>query len=394
METHQKSAFRDGVTDILRCPITHRPLRQLAPHELDDINRLILTGQILHPDGSAVRECLHAGLVSATGRFVYRIDNGIFVLLPALAIVPRTSQDDPRRVNLGRATLCSDKRAVQQFYDEVGWQHAGNGDFVDAEKWEDLRRVASDYVRRCHLRVNEHLQPRGEYLLDVASGPVQYAEYLTYSNGYSARICVDISIAALEAARRKLGTAGIYILGDITDLPLAAGSVQGVVSLHTIYHVPAAQQARAFREIHRVLAAGHNAVVVYCWPSFAIKLAKLPASGVRRLGRIAAKFKPGANGRSAETSASNPEQSPPARLYYHAYPYCWFARQRWGFSWKIWPWRSVTVPLMRAYFHRWLLGRTLLAALFRLEQALPRLFGRFGAYPMIVIHKGGANDHA
>ena len=33
----------------------------------------------------------------------------------------------------------------------------------------------------------------GDLFLDAGSGPVQYPEYLTYSEGYRYRVCADIS---------------------------------------------------------------------------------------------------------------------------------------------------------------------------------------------------------
>ena len=39
----------------------------------------------------------------------------------------------------------------------------------------------------------------------------------------------------LQAARKKLGPKAVYMLGDITDLPLVDDSVDTVVSLHTLW---------------------------------------------------------------------------------------------------------------------------------------------------------------
>ncbi len=61
--------------------------------------------------------------------------------------------------------------------------------------------VARDYIHRCHLRVNRYIASHGDFLLDAGSGPVQWPEYLTYSEGYRFRVCLDISITALKEAR-------------------------------------------------------------------------------------------------------------------------------------------------------------------------------------------------
>src|SRR3989304_2617065 len=96
------------------------------------------------------------------------------------------------------------KQQVREFYDQVGWQAISKGVYQNAT-YEDLRPVSREYIHKCHLRVNRHLRPRGKFLLDAGSGPIQYPEYLTYSQGYRYRVCVDISAVALQEARKALG---------------------------------------------------------------------------------------------------------------------------------------------------------------------------------------------
>ena len=371
-------------TEILRCPVTRGPLHELSHVELDALNARIADGRMRHLDGSTVEEPCQVALQTADRSLVYRVHDDIAVLLPALAMVPEESLHEHQAYGMS-----DDKRAVQDFYEAVGWNQGKTGEFVDAELWEDRRPVSRDYIRKCHQRVARHVKPAGRYLLDVASGPIQYDEYLTYSEHYAARICVDISLAALREARRKLGPRGIYILGDITNLPLRDGMVDGAVSLHTIYHVPADEQAAAFDEIFRVLRPGCTAAIVYCWRSGLIKALGLPAKLARWPLRMLRKMVAALLGRSATNRRPDARSAhtPQEKLYYHAHPYSWFARQAFGFPAEVRTWRSISVPLMRAYVHRWLFGRALLAVLYFVEEHLPHACGRFGAYPLIVIYK-------
>src|SRR5690606_10436432 len=112
------------------------------------------------------------------------------------------------------------------------------------------------------LRVNRHIKPGGRYLLDAGSGPVQWPEYLTYSESYRFRICLDISMIALKEARQRLGENGLYVVADITNLPFASNVFDGVVSLHTLHHLTLADQKIAYFDIHRVLLPEAAAVVV------------------------------------------------------------------------------------------------------------------------------------
>ena len=87
-------------------------------------------------------------------------------------------------------------------------------------------------------------------------GPIQYPEYLTYSQGYSYRVCVDISIVALQEARKRIGSRGLYVVADVANLPFRPDVFDGVVSLHTLHHLPPQDHGRAYGELLPGAAAG------------------------------------------------------------------------------------------------------------------------------------------
>jgi hypothetical protein len=89
------------------------------------------------------------------------------------------------------------KQQVREFYDQIGWSQVGEGLYQNA-RYEDLRPVARDYIHLCRLRVNRYIASRGDFLLDAGSGPVQWPEYLTYSEGYRFRVCLDIFHHGIE----------------------------------------------------------------------------------------------------------------------------------------------------------------------------------------------------
>lgn len=67
--------------DILVCPITRQPLVLLEPAGLAAINRAIDAGGVLRGDGSVQAERLLEALVTRDRKTLYRIDDGIPVLL-------------------------------------------------------------------------------------------------------------------------------------------------------------------------------------------------------------------------------------------------------------------------------------------------------------------------
>ena len=66
---------------------------------------------------------------------------------------------------------------IYNFYNKIGWNKE-NKNSVDAELFEDLRFYASEYVATCRKKINKFIPHKGEHLLDFASGPIQYKEYL------------------------------------------------------------------------------------------------------------------------------------------------------------------------------------------------------------------------
>lgn len=67
--------------DILACPATRQPLALLDAAGLEAINRAIAAGAVRRADGAAQSEPLREALITRDRKLVYRIDDGIPVLL-------------------------------------------------------------------------------------------------------------------------------------------------------------------------------------------------------------------------------------------------------------------------------------------------------------------------
>ena len=72
--------------EILVCPITKVSVRMLGKQKLAALNRAIAEGGVRHMDGAVVDRPLDEALVTSDGRTVYRVDDGIPVMLEDLAI--------------------------------------------------------------------------------------------------------------------------------------------------------------------------------------------------------------------------------------------------------------------------------------------------------------------
>jgi SAM-dependent methyltransferase len=258
---------------------------------------------------------------------------------------------------------------VRDLYENDGWKMVGDVTF-DADTSEDLRRWSAAYVSACRLRVLRHLPPRGDRLLDMASGPIQYPEYLRYSEGFRKRVCVDLSQRALAMARTRLGDAGEYHVGDFLELEIAP--VDAAVSLHTIYHIHQDRQEAAVRKLIAVTKPGGTIVVVYSNPGYFVSSLLSP---VRRLAR-----------KLLRRTAPNDDSG---ELYFYRHPLSWWDRFRDSGSVRILPWRTFSTRELKTLIpdNRW--GARILSALFAWEDRFPRFFTAIGCYPMIVIRKAG-----
>jgi uncharacterized protein YbaR (Trm112 family) len=82
--------------DILACPATRQPMALLESRGLDALNRAIAAGGIHRVDGSPQPEPLREALVTRDRKLVYRIDDGIPVLLVEEAIATGQVADFPK----------------------------------------------------------------------------------------------------------------------------------------------------------------------------------------------------------------------------------------------------------------------------------------------------------
>ena len=222
---------------------------------------------------------------------------------------------------------------------------------------------------------------RGRFFLDAGSGPVQWPEYLTYSQEYRYRVCADISITALRQARAKVKDRGLYVVADIANLPFASDIFDGAVSMHTIHHLPLSEHRRAYLELNRVLQPGKSAVAVNGWHNPLLMRLLEPFI---RLGRMLTR-------RSAKRKKDWSAEEDQAGTFVEKMSPDWLKKELGGdVTFSIYSWRSLSPRSMRWFIRPNLGGRALLRLVFALEERYPRFFGENGQYPMIVITRGNS----
>ena len=82
--------------DILCCPASKQPLAPLNKAELRALNEAVAAGGLKRMDGSLQTEPLKEGLITRDHQTIYRIEDGIPVLLSDAGIATALVADFPR----------------------------------------------------------------------------------------------------------------------------------------------------------------------------------------------------------------------------------------------------------------------------------------------------------
>lgn len=312
------------------------------------------------------------GFVNETETYFYPVFEDIILLLPVYALFIGKGEDK-------RGKMAFDKERVFNYYNEISYSTKNSLKiYEDSPKWVDFRPVSEEYIRHSFTKAKKHLGNRGTYLLDIASGPIGLPEYVDLSENFDIRICADISVNALIQAKYNYShRKGIYICADIVNIPLREGVCDAVLCQHTLYHIPKDEQKTAVEEMYRVTKPGGNLAIVYSlfFHSCFLNVTLFPLQLYRVARHVAGKL-------YVRLVKSKP------RLYFYPHSLGWF-RRTFAFSDKMefYCWRSTNKYFLNVYIHSWLGGKKILRWLRESEDKHPKLWGKIGEYPVVVIRK-------
>jgi len=154
---------------------------------------------------------------------------------------------------------------IKDFYERIGWKHQ-DGISEDAKLNENLSYFAQRYVSQVRMRISDNLPKRGDFFLDIGSGPIQYKEYEILSKYFKERHCVDLSATALKLASRKLGpehvkSHNLDFFEFESDLKFEA-----ICAINCLYHVNIDKQIDFVRKMLTFLTSNGVALIVYSNP--------------------------------------------------------------------------------------------------------------------------------
>jgi SAM-dependent methyltransferase len=249
---------------------------------------------------------------------------------------------------------------VFKFYNEGGWSKRKKNT-KDAELFEDLRVVAHEYVTHCRKKINKYIAKKGTHILDFASGPIQYKEYLEYSKNFKTRYCVDFSKDAIEQAKLKLGRRGKYYCLDFERIKFKKNFFDTIISLHTIYHINKNKQANVVKKLISISKTNAPIIIVYSNPETII-------TKIKNILLIKNKKKKN-------------------DLYFYCHKNEWWEQFSKLADVKLHPWRSFASQHQKLLFPNNFIGQFMFKILMTLEKKFPNFFTKHFQYPIIVLKK-------
>ena len=250
-------------------------------------------------------------------------------------------------------------KSVHEFYNTVGWKK-NNKHFKDAKISEDLRFFSREYLSKCRKRILKYIPYKGVNMLDFASGPIQYNEYLSYSKNFRHRHCVDFSKDAINQAKKKLKLNGKYYYNDFFKIKFKKNFFDCSISLHTIYHIHKNNQKKAIDKLLTITKENSPLIIVYSNPNTLIN-----------------KFKKLVNYRNKERQ----------KIYFFCHPKVWWKQFENIAEVKFYPWRSFSSQHQKIIFPDNILGKLMFKLVFILETWFGDFFVNNFQYYFIVLKK-------
>jgi ubiquinone/menaquinone biosynthesis C-methylase UbiE len=150
--------------------------------------------------------------------------------------------------------------AFLTYVDEPRGEEAGWSAELEELHEEATRTHFLDvWTREAALQALDAELPCGAAVADLGCSSGHMLEELAARFPQAQLVGVDVVARALARAHERVPSAALF-LASVTDLPFADGTLQAVVGLNLLEHLP--DDEAAFAEMRRVLAPGARAVVV------------------------------------------------------------------------------------------------------------------------------------
>ena len=254
---------------------------------------------------------------------------------------------------------------AKKFYSTKGWEKNKAGQTLDSQKWEDLRECSQLYVRSCRERLGKHIPNSGNIMMDLGSGPIQYDEYLSYSENFRERHCIDLAENALQEAKKRAKNVRTFC-GNFLEIDFEGNFYDCIIAQHVLYHMHKDDQLRAVKKMVDLCNKEGKIIIVYGNPNSPFAILLRIYDFIRNL-----------------TSKSKDSE-----LYVFTFPLSWWYQFEGECKVEIYPWRTFSYIWLQKLVPDNEFGKKFLKFLFHFEENFPRfLTNRIAQYPAVVLTK-------
>ncbi|WXG42510.1 MAG: class I SAM-dependent methyltransferase [Promethearchaeati archaeon SRVP18_Atabeyarchaeia-1] len=147
------------------------------------------------------------------------------------------------------------KREVRSTFDFISDDY----DKLRSRIWEDLTEFTEEHLFSPELN-------KDDVVLDLACGNARHAIYIAGKHQLRC-VAIDFSLQLLRHARYRVNTSRLermvaVINGDASNIPLRTESVNGVLYVAAIHHLPTgSERLKSMREVSRIINDRGRAVV-------------------------------------------------------------------------------------------------------------------------------------
>lgn len=261
------------------------------------------------------------------------------------------------------------EKNLKEFYNNKGWQKKSSSNFYeDSLLWEDNRKVATDYVSNCRLRLAKLIEHscnfnNSDISLDVGCGPIQYSEYQKYYEKFKENHFLDISQKALDEASKVARLNSKFICKSALEFK-DQNKYNTIIINHVLYHIDKNEQKNVINNLINALKSNGKLYITYTnkysiW-NIIFYLPQLVFNLVKSKKR---------------------------RIYFYTYPMKWWRQFNYKTKVKKYVLRSISSRESKLLVPNNGLGKKILNILFNLEKKFPNIFLLIGTYYIIEITK-------
>lgn len=235
--------------ELIICPFTSKPLRQLTDAEIDSFHKRIEAGSLFFQRGVPLEFLPEKAWISQSQVYIYLEIDGVLLLQQQAAIVAKNRTLEPYK-----RTLEAD---IEAFYQKLNLHP--DGQWIKKNHGETSSFLPDEETRKI---LNQHLSKKGSCFVSMGSDQVDVLHNLVFGRDFDHFIHIDHDMSRMRSLLGQLQQDTRYILTDPDFIPLAPASVDSLFSYDFVKGLEADVQKALYESLTTVLDGKSVSVVL------------------------------------------------------------------------------------------------------------------------------------